>query len=92
MLCEKPVFLPGEDGYASQLRVIRASDRVFYPCHVYKYAPVLAAMKERIAAPAFGEVVGAHFRTLRAGHANPPAVWTAPTRPTSGRGTTRPER
>ncbi|MFD8362289.1 hypothetical protein [Streptomyces hygroscopicus] len=39
MLCEKPVFLPGEDGYASQLRVIRASDRVFYPCHVYKYAP-----------------------------------------------------
>ncbi len=69
VLCEKPVFLPGEDGYASQLRVIRASDRVFYPCHVYKYAPVLAAMKERIAAPAFGEVAGAHFRTLRAGHA-----------------------
>ncbi len=69
VLCEKPVFLPGEDGYASQLRVIRASDRVFCPCHAYKYAPVLTAMQERIAAPAFGEVVGAHFRTLRAGHA-----------------------
>ncbi|MFE1936305.1 Gfo/Idh/MocA family protein [Streptomyces sp. NPDC059474] len=75
VLCEKPVFLPGEDGYASQLRAIRASDRVFYPCHVYKYAPVLAAMKERIAAPGFGEVVGAHFRTLRAGHAKGVPEW-----------------
>ncbi|QCX80769.1 1,5-anhydro-D-fructose reductase [Streptomyces sp. YIM 121038] len=75
VLCEKPVFLPDEDGYAGQLGRIRASDRVYYPCHVYKYAPVLAAMKERIAAPGFGKVVGAHFRTLRAGHAKGVPDW-----------------
>ncbi|MEY7972263.1 Gfo/Idh/MocA family protein [Saccharomonospora xinjiangensis] len=69
VLCEKPVFLPEEDGYESQLRLIDASDRVFYPCHVYKFAPVLASVRELIADEAFGKVLSADFRTLRHGHA-----------------------
>lgn len=69
VLCEKPVFLPEEDGYESQLSLIGASDRVFYPCHVYKFAPVLAEVRDLIATEEFGQVLSADFRTLRHGHA-----------------------
>ncbi|MFI1012786.1 Gfo/Idh/MocA family protein [Streptomyces sp. NPDC020965] len=75
VLCEKPVFLPAEDGYERQLATIREADRVYYPCHVYKFAPVLASMKERIQAPDFGKVLGANFRTLRTGHAKGVPEW-----------------
>ncbi|WP_338930369.1 Gfo/Idh/MocA family oxidoreductase [Streptomyces netropsis] len=76
VLCEKPVFLPEQDGgYQKQMDLIRESDRVYYPCHVYKFAPVLASLKERIQNPAFGEVLGANFRTLRTGHAKGVPEW-----------------
>jgi predicted dehydrogenase len=48
---------------------IWASDRIFYPCHVYKFAPILDSMRDLISAPEFGEVRGANFRTVRRGHA-----------------------
>jgi predicted dehydrogenase len=69
VLCEKPVFMPAEEGFGDLMNDIWASDRVFYPCHVYKFAPILGSMKELISAPGFGEVLSASFRTLRCGHA-----------------------
>lgn len=75
VLCEKPVFLPTEDGFTDLMAAIYRSDRVFYPCHVYKFAPILTAMKEITLAPDFGEVLTANFRTLRHGHARGVAEW-----------------
>jgi predicted dehydrogenase len=75
VLCEKPVFMPALDGYADLIHHIRASDRVFYPCHVYKFAPVLKTMKRIISAPGFGTVLSADLRTLRRGHAVGVADW-----------------
>jgi predicted dehydrogenase len=69
VLCEKPVFLPSGTGYETLMNTIWDSDRVFYPCHVYKFAPILDAVKELTRAPGFGSVLGADFRTLRCGHA-----------------------
>lgn len=69
VLCEKPVFMPEEDGFEDLLREIAVSDRVFYPCHVYKFAPILGSMRSLTGAPGFGTVLSANFRTLRRGHA-----------------------
>jgi predicted dehydrogenase len=69
VLCEKPVFMPAEDRFGTLIDDIWSSDRVFYPCHVYKFAPILHSMRQVITAPGFGDVVGANFRTLRRGHA-----------------------
>lgn len=69
VLCEKPVFMPAEAGYEDLMSDIWASDRVFYPCHVYKFAPILDSMKQIISKPGFGDVLSANFRTLRRGHA-----------------------
>ncbi|MFD2765819.1 Gfo/Idh/MocA family protein [Micromonospora eburnea] len=69
VLCEKPVFMPAEAGFKELVEDIWRSDRVFYPCHVYKFAPILEAVKEITRAPGFGDVLNASFRTLRRGHA-----------------------
>lgn len=75
VLCEKPVFLPTRDGYASFMRRIWASGKVVYPCHVYKFAPVLNYMQDIISSPEFGDVLSVQFRTLRRGHALGVAEW-----------------
>ncbi len=69
VLCEKPVFLPGPDGYDRLLATVRRSRGVVYPCHNYKFAPILALMERVVRSADFGEVLGARFRTLRRGHA-----------------------
>ena len=68
-LCEKPVFLPSEEGYESLINRVASSDRILYPCHNYKFAPILHAMHDVVARHEFGTVLNAHFRTLRTGHA-----------------------
>lgn len=75
VLCEKPVFVPSGDGYPALMAQIAASDRVVYPCHNYKFAPILGLMQQVVSAPEFGAVLGAQFRTLRSGHAVGVAEW-----------------
>jgi predicted dehydrogenase len=75
VLCEKPVFLTGDQGYGTLLRMIGESERIFYPSHVYKFAPILGSMKSLTAAPGFGTVRAASFRTQRRGHALGVAGW-----------------
>lgn len=69
VLCEKPVFVPSEEGYEVLIAEIAATDRIVYPCHNYKFAPILGLMQQVVTAPEFGTVLGAQFRTLRSGHA-----------------------
>ncbi|KPI03004.1 oxidoreductase domain protein [Actinobacteria bacterium OK074] len=69
VLCEKPVLMPHEGRYDRVLDQIAASDKVFYPCHNYKFAPILTTMQQVVRSPGFGDVLSARFRTLRQGHA-----------------------
>jgi len=75
VLCEKPVFLPNDAQYGALMRKIGESSRIFYPSHVYKFAPILGSMKCLTEAPGFGSVRAAHFRTQRRGHAVGVAGW-----------------
>ncbi|NHB94497.1 Gfo/Idh/MocA family protein [Photorhabdus cinerea] len=68
-LCEKPVFLPDLSGYKDQISKIISSDKLFYPCHVYKFSPVLAEVRKIVQAGGIGKIVRADFKTLRLGHA-----------------------
>lgn len=74
VLCEKPFLLSVED-YKGILALVAASDRVVYPSHNYKFAPIIRLLKHKVQSDEFGQVVGGHFRTLRAGHALGVAEW-----------------
>jgi predicted dehydrogenase len=69
VLCEKPMLLPSADSYDLLLAEIRASEQIVYPCHNYKFAPILGLMEKVVGAPDFGTVLSARFRTMRSGHA-----------------------
>jgi predicted dehydrogenase len=69
VLCEKPVIVPEEGRYDPILADILDSSAVFYPCHNYKFAPVLKLMEDAVRSGDFGNVLSARFRTLRSGHA-----------------------
>ncbi|MBO3736634.1 Gfo/Idh/MocA family protein [Actinoplanes flavus] len=75
VLCEKPVLMPHDGHYDHLLDQITAADKVFYPCHNYKFAPILATMQQVVHDPDFGDVLGARFRTLRRGHAVGVGEW-----------------
>lgn len=68
-LCEKPVFLPDLSGYQDQIEKIKSSNKLFYPCHVYKFSPILTEVRKIIQDGKLGEIVRADFKTLRLGHA-----------------------
>lgn len=69
VLCEKPVFMPTEEGYDTFAARVQSPGRVVYACHNYKFAPILSLMEGIVRAPTFGEVLNARFRTVRNGHA-----------------------
>ena len=68
-LCEKPVFLPDQSGYQNQISKINSSHKLFYPCHGYKFSPILTEVRKIVQDGKIGEVVRADFKTLRIGHA-----------------------
>lgn len=68
ILCEKPFLLSVSD-YKGILASAKKANRILYPCHNYKFAPILQKFKEIAQAPSFGQIVSGHFRTLRSGHA-----------------------
>lgn len=69
VLCEKPVLVGDAAGYAALLKEVRSAESIMYPCHNYKFAPILRVMQEVVSAPDFGDIMGAQFRTIRSGHA-----------------------
>ena len=68
VLCEKP-FLCSLKEYRGLLPLIKKSKKVLYPCHNYKFAPVLQKIYNQIKSKDFGKIIKGHFRTLRKGHA-----------------------
>lgn len=68
VLCEKPLLLSVQD-YRGILQLINKASRVLYPCHNYKFAPIIQLMKNTAQGNEFGQITGGHFRTLRFGHA-----------------------
>ncbi len=61
VLCEKPLAASIEQA-AAMLRRARRRERVLFPCHNYKHAPVVKAVREIIAA---GDVGVPHLVTLQ---------------------------
>lgn len=74
-MCEKPVFVPGEQGYDELLDRIAASGVVVYPCTNYKFAPVFSHVRALIADGALGDVRHVRVRILRPGHARGVPEW-----------------
>ena len=68
VLCEKP-FLCSTEDYRGLLPLIKKSKKILYPCHNYKFAPVLQKIYNQTQLKNFGKIIKGHFRTLRHGHA-----------------------
>lgn len=74
ILCEKPFLLNGGQ-YADILNLMKCGDKVIYPCHNYKFSPILKLTKEIVSSEQFGQIVGGYFRTIRSGHAVGVSEW-----------------
>lgn len=74
VLCEKPLATSTES--ARQL-VQTAADKqvVIFPCHNYKHAPVIRAVRELLDAGAIGTVTTATLSTYRVTHAKGVSEW-----------------
>lgn len=68
LLCEKP-FLTSVRDYKGILSLTKRAGKTLYPCHNYKFSPILKQIYSRVHSKNFGQVVNAHFRVLRSGHA-----------------------
>lgn len=75
VLCEKP-FLCSIKDYRGLLPLIEKSRKTLYPCHNYKFAPILQIIYNQIQSKNFGKVVKGHFRTLRPSHAVGVPEWS----------------
>ena len=74
VLCEKPLATTISDA-RDMLNMARASQRVLYPCHNYKHAPVVQAVRRVIAAGDVGRVHLVTLQTFRNTHARGVSEW-----------------
>ncbi|MBS1789635.1 MAG: Gfo/Idh/MocA family oxidoreductase [Acidobacteria bacterium] len=74
VLCEKPLILRLEQ-YRDLRLLAHSVQRTIYPCHNYKFAPVLQKLSEAIRSGYLGQLMSAHFRIFRNGHAKGVAEW-----------------
>jgi predicted dehydrogenase len=74
VLCEKPLAWSTEQA-ASMLRRAVKNGRVVFPCHNYKHAPVVKAVRKVIAAGDIGEPHLVTLQTFRHTHACGVAEW-----------------
>jgi predicted dehydrogenase len=74
VLCEKPLATTAEDARAmvAQAREMR---RVLYPCHNYKHAPVIKAVRQILDAGLIGRVSLVTLQTFRNTHAKGVDEW-----------------
>src|SRR5260221_13464820 len=68
VICEKP-FLCSTNDYKGLLSLAKKANKILYPSHNYKFAPILRKIYDKVKSKEFGEIVSGHFRTLRSGHA-----------------------
>ena len=74
VLCEKPITTSLEE--ANRLiEKARGTKRVFFPCHNYKHAPVVKAIREIIESGRIGTVRSVTLSTFRNTHAKGVTEW-----------------
>lgn len=76
VLCEKPLATRSADA-AALLILASQVKRVLFPCHTYKYAPVVRAIGEIIASGQIGRVRAVTLNTFRNTHAKGVLSWKA---------------
>ena len=74
VLCEKPLTTTLEEA-ASLLEAAKKYERVLYPCHNYKHAPVVKAIREIIESGKLGKVRSVTLNTFRNTHAKGVTEW-----------------
>ena len=74
VLCEKPLATTARDARA-MLSAARERRRVLFPCHNYKHAPVVAAVREVLDAGVIGVPGVVTLQTFRDTHAKGVAEW-----------------
>lgn len=74
VLCEKPLATSIDEA-KSMLAAAKASKRVLFPCHNYKHAPVVRAIREVIDSGVIGEVRSVYLQTFRNTHAKGVPEW-----------------
>ena len=74
VLCEKPITTTLEEA-ASLIKKANAVKRVFFPCHNYKHAPVVKAIREVIESGRIGPVRSVTLSTYRNTHAKGVTEW-----------------
>lgn len=74
VLCEKPLTTTLEDA-ATLLKVAQESRRVLFPCHNYKHAPVVKAIREVIESGRLGKIRSVTLNTFRNTHAKGVPEW-----------------
>jgi predicted dehydrogenase len=76
VLCEKPLACAVEEA-RSLLAHAKAVQRVLFPCHNYKHAPMVKAIREIIQSGRVGEVRSVALNTYRDSHAKGVAEWNS---------------
>ena len=74
VLCEKPLCVSVAEA-ESMLQRAQDRRRVLFPCHNYRHAPVIRAVRELLDANAIGHVHMATIQTFRNTHARGTAEW-----------------
>ncbi len=74
VLCEKPLTTSVEDA-KKLLQAATESKRVLFPCHNYKHAPVVRAIREIIQSGKIGKVRSVTLNTYRNTHAKGVPEW-----------------
>jgi predicted dehydrogenase len=74
VLCEKPLALSADEASAMAEHAARA-ERVLFPCHNYKHAPVIKAVRELIARGSIGQPHLVTLQTFRTTHARGTSAW-----------------
>jgi predicted dehydrogenase len=74
VLCEKPLTPTLQDA-AALLEHAQGARRVLFPCHNYKHAPVVRAIREIIDSGRIGEVQAVALNTMRNTHAKGVTEW-----------------
>ena len=76
VLCEKPLTYTAEEGGAL-LDHARHAERVIFPCHNYKHAPMIKTIREIIQTGRIGKVRAATLNTYRNTHARGVTEWNS---------------
>jgi len=74
VLCEKPLTVTGAEANALADHA-RKANRVLFPCHNYRHAPVVREVRDMLSSGAIGPVSLVTLQTFRTTHARGVADW-----------------